>query len=170
MVIVYMYHVYTSTQLSEKTAKSVPDQQLLVAWQRQWAWEVAKNQLWGFVSCPFKSVEMFHDVLMSVQVFSGWLEGFFVDICNNGHQLNITEYIVFAAPVGISVNFVAVHWPRFVNELHGLDKPSLGDGEGTISNISRSEAARSSWFSASWLQKNTIAQPLLTTFLPWLMQ
>ena len=94
------------------------------------------------MSCPFKSVEMFHDVLMSVQVFSGWLEGFFVDICNNGHQLNITEYIVFAAPVGISVNFVAVHRPRFVNELHGPDLPSVCDAEGAKSFISSSKANR----------------------------
>ena len=96
------------------------------------------------MSGPFKAVAVQLIVADSVEFYkvsTGRKEGFFVGVCNDRHK-RVVIWGKTAAPVGFRVIWVASYRPRFVNQLPGLDSPSLCDAEGAIVVISCSKANR----------------------------
>ena len=91
----------------------------------------------------FKAVAVLFDGAAGLfyKLFNRWQKGFSVGVCNDGHK-RIAIVEMSTAPVGFRVICIAFHRPRFVNQLHGLDAPSLCDAKGTVVVISSSKANR----------------------------
>ena len=124
---------------------SVPYLQFLVAWHRQRIGKVAENELWRCVGSFIKTVEVFVVVTATgFQVFGGWQNWFFIDVCDDSQQTVIAIIIinVFATPIGCTMYFRTVDGPRHVDEFHCLKASTLCDIERTILVTLRPKANR----------------------------
>ena len=118
---------------------SVPYLHLLVARDRQWIEEVAKNQLSWIMVISRKTIKVFFDTRMTFQVSGRGKNGLLIAICDDCHQI-FSIYYVGAAPVGWNSFIVAAHRPWPVNKLHCLHSSTLCHVEGTILIIFGSKA------------------------------
>ena len=137
--IVYLSEVYPIL--------SVPYLHLLVARDRQWIDEVAKNQLSWIMVISRKIVKVLSFIITiitenkSFQVFGRGQNGLLIGICDDRHQ-SFSIFWVDAAPVGWNSRTAAAHRPWPVNKLHCLHMSTFCHFEGTILVIFGSKADR----------------------------
>ena len=115
---------------------SVPYLHLLVARDRQWIDEVAKNQLSWIMVISRKSVMVYY---VTFQVFGRGQNSLLICICDDCHQI-FSIIWVGAAPEGWNIIIVAEHRPWPVNKLHCFYSSTLCHVEGTILVIFGSKA------------------------------